>query len=48
MVLIKERLADINYSISTLTGMIEDKNKCIKELELDGDLEELRVRCKRL
>ena len=44
MVLVNERLVEINTSISTLTGSIKDMDKPIEELESKGDMEELSVK----
>ena len=41
-VLIDDRLAEINDSIITLTGRVDEMEKRIKELESEGDVKELR------
>jgi len=42
MVLVDDRLAEINNSIITLTGRVDEMEKHIKELKSEGDVEELR------
>jgi len=41
-ILVNDKLAEVNDSIITLTGRVNEMEKCIEELESDGDLEELR------
>jgi len=43
MALVEVRLIEINTTMSTLTDMVDDMNKYIKELEYEGDVEELWV-----
>jgi soluble cytochrome b562 len=38
--LVDDKLAEINHSVSTLTGRVEDVEKRIEELESTGDMEE--------
>ena len=46
-VLVDDKLTEVNNSIITLTGRVDEMENCIKELESNGDLEEFRVgRCK--
>ena len=42
LVPIDDKLAEINHSMSDLTGRVDDMEKCIEELESMGDFEELR------
>jgi len=42
MGLVKERLEETNASMSTLTGRVEDMEKCIEELESEVEMDELR------
>jgi len=42
MGLLKERLREVNASISTLTGRVEDIEKRIKKLESEVGMDELR------
>ena len=41
-VLVDDKLADVNNSIITLTGRVDEMEKRIEELESEGDLVELR------
>ena len=41
-VLVDDRVAEINASIITLTGRVDEMEKRIEEVESEGDLEELR------
>jgi len=41
-VLVDDKLAEVNNSIITLTGRVDEMETRIKELESEGDLEELR------
>ena len=41
-VFVDDRLAEINDSIVILTGRVDEMEKRIKELESEGDVEELR------
>ena len=42
-VLVDDKLAEINHSMSTLTGKVDDMEKRIEELESMGDIEEFRA-----
>ena len=41
-VLVDDKLTEVNNSILTLTGRVDEMEKRIEELESEGDLEELR------
>ena len=41
-VLVDDKVAEVNDSIITLTGRVDEMEKHIEEFESDGDLEELR------
>jgi len=41
-VLVNDKLAEVNDSIITLTGRVDEIKKRIEELDSEGDLEELR------
>jgi len=40
-VLVDERLAEINNSVATLSGKLDDMEKHLEQLESTGDFEEL-------
>jgi len=40
--LVDDKLTEVNNSIITLTGRVDEMEKRIEELESEGDLEELR------
>ena len=42
MGLVEERLGEVNAFMSTLTGRVEDMEKCIEELESEVEMDELR------
>jgi len=42
-VLVDDKLAEINHSMSNLTGKVDDMEKRIEELESTGDLEEFHA-----
>ena len=44
--LVEQRLVEIRNTISALIGRIDDMDKCIEELEVEGDMKELRGRWK--
>ena len=39
---VEERLPEINTSMSTVVGTVDNMDKRIEELKLEGDIEELR------
>ena len=41
MGLVKERLAEVNNTMSALTGKVDDMDRLLKELESEGDMEGL-------
>jgi len=42
LIFVDERVAEINNSMITLTGRVDDSNKCMEELQSTRDFEELR------